>query len=210
MDDGPEYFQRCPVSGCAHLFGVRAASSISAYPVILSSSCPSAATEQKDSLGKIILPPTIGEGFAMEKIILAAVIIFVSTTAHALTITLNSDVLGGRGDFLARLRGVDRELPLLGRIGATSHGCARFRTAQHSAGRSSRRITRPSVPELVREAALPDGLAGGIEVHGLDSVAALVVAVSAATHRTTVCVGGGPLAGPTLLVIPVSPCAEPR
>ena len=44
----------------------------------------------------------------MKKIILAALIIFVSTTAHALTITLNSDVLAGRGDFLASVGATDQ------------------------------------------------------------------------------------------------------
>jgi hypothetical protein len=44
----------------------------------------------------------------MKKTILAALIIFVSTTAHALTITLNSDVLAGRGDFLASVGTTDQ------------------------------------------------------------------------------------------------------
>ncbi len=44
----------------------------------------------------------------MKKIILAALIMFVTATAQALTITLNSDVLGGRGDFLASVGASDQ------------------------------------------------------------------------------------------------------
>ena len=44
----------------------------------------------------------------MKKLILAALIMFVSATAQALTITLNSDVLGGRGDFLASVGASDQ------------------------------------------------------------------------------------------------------